>query len=671
MENRKLLFLLPLLLSGCVTVFGLSDAPVLNKIAFLEDRRCEATAIRPFLIHESALVRHRAALALARLDKPDAFPLIANRLEVERDPRVMEMLIFALGQIENQKAIPLLRVLKGHENEGIRAAAIEALGKLKDPTQTSAIVEVLNNDSSSLVRAEACLALFRLGTWRENLSKALPPEVLKTRTDALTSTLISDPSAEVRWRAAYALSEIQDPAAATALIDAMDDLNVWVRTFSARALGTLTPTDKSGIQDALIGGSESRDWPLAVESVKSLKNFNDLRTAVRLIQLLSPGVTNTHVRAAAARTLGFITDGEESTVKALRQAAYDFSLAVEGEAIVGLGALGALTSNGPFLEHILNHQNPHLRAKAAEAAALMKEDGVDTLIELAEDRSVKVRVQALDGLKLFPQYPDEIVPLAEDALTYNDMALSYAAADLLGAFEARDSVPLLKKAYVLSRSPSAENGETRLKLLETIIALEQPIDETFLWGAFNDDDYQIRKTAANALSSLPGVVAEPDPSRPKPHVRPLVGEDYLSDSPNPLAHVFTEKGEFWIELYADMAPFHVKSFITLAREGIYRNLKFHRVVSNFVVQGFDPRGDGWGRNNIVLRDEINRVAFTRGTVGMPNSGPDSGGCQIFITHCPTPHLDGRYTVFGRIIKGMNVVDALQVGDRVLKVIIEE
>ena len=91
----------------------------------------------------------------------------------------------------------------------------------------------------------------------------------------------------------------------------------------------------------------------------------------------------------------------------------------------------------------------------------------------------------------------------------------------------------------------------------------------------------------------------------------------------------------------------------------------HRVVSDFVIQGGDPRGDGWGGPGYALRDEINTVRFDRGAVGMPKSGRDTGGCQIFVTHVPTPHLDGNYTVFGKVISGMDVVDRIEVGDAIL------
>ena len=89
------------------------------------------------------------------------------------------------------------------------------------------------------------------------------------------------------------------------------------------------------------------------------------------------------------------------------------------------------------------------------------------------------------------------------------------------------------------------------------------------------------------------------------------------------------------------------------------------MVSDFVIQGGDPRGDGWGGPGYAVRDEINTVRFDRGAVGMPKSGRDTGGCQLFVTHVPTPHLDGNYTVFGKVISGMGVVDRIEVGDAIL------
>jgi len=127
----------------------------------------------------------------------------------------------------------------------------------------------------------------------------------------------------------------------------------------------------------------------------------------------------------------------------------------------------------------------------------------------------------------------------------------------------------------------------------------------------------------------------------------------------------TTKGEVILELVKDHAPFTVLSFVKLIREKYYNGLIFHRVVPNFVVQGGDPRGDGWGGPEFTLRTETSLVNYERGTCGMASAGKDSEGSQFFITHTATPHLDGRYTIFGNVVKGMDVVDRLQIGDQIL------
>ncbi len=106
------------------------------------------------------------------------------------------------------------------------------------------------------------------------------------------------------------------------------------------------------------------------------------------------------------------------------------------------------------------------------------------------------------------------------------------------------------------------------------------------------------------------------------------------------------------------------NFLQLATQGFYDGLAFHRVVPDFVVQVGDPRGDGRGGPGYVMRDEINPLRYQRGAVGMALSGPDTGGSQFFITLSPQPHLDGGYTVFGRVVAGFETLDRIVQGDRI-------
>ena len=130
----------------------------------------------------------------------------------------------------------------------------------------------------------------------------------------------------------------------------------------------------------------------------------------------------------------------------------------------------------------------------------------------------------------------------------------------------------------------------------------------------------------------------------------------------------TDRGTIQIELAVLDAPLTVENFVTLARKGYFNGLSVHRVVPDFVVQDGDPRGDGEGGPGYTIRDELNERPYLRGTVGMAlDPWPDTGGSQYFIAHSPQPHLDAKYTVFGRVIAGMDVVDQIQQWDVIRRV----
>lgn len=131
-------------------------------------------------------------------------------------------------------------------------------------------------------------------------------------------------------------------------------------------------------------------------------------------------------------------------------------------------------------------------------------------------------------------------------------------------------------------------------------------------------------------------------------------------------------GEIRLELFPADAPKTVDNFVTLARKGFYNGLTFHRVVPGFVVQGGDPKGNGTGGPGYTIPAEFNQQKHVRGSLAMARSQhPDSAGCQFYITYGAQPHLDGNYTVFGRVVAGMEHVDAIRQGDRMTTVTIVE
>jgi peptidyl-prolyl cis-trans isomerase B (cyclophilin B) len=139
------------------------------------------------------------------------------------------------------------------------------------------------------------------------------------------------------------------------------------------------------------------------------------------------------------------------------------------------------------------------------------------------------------------------------------------------------------------------------------------------------------------------------------------------------ATIETDRGVIELELDPQYAPKTVNNFVFLAREGFYDGVSFHRVISDFVIQGGDPTGTGRGGPGYQFEDELkgNPLKHGKGSISMANAGPNTNGSQFFITHSPQPHLDSKHTVFGKVTAGQDVVDCIKQGDRMIKVEIRE
>ena len=139
------------------------------------------------------------------------------------------------------------------------------------------------------------------------------------------------------------------------------------------------------------------------------------------------------------------------------------------------------------------------------------------------------------------------------------------------------------------------------------------------------------------------------------------------------ATITLEKGgEIRLEFYPEDAPKTVENFVTLAKKGFYNGLNFHRVVPDFVVQGGCPKGNGTGGPGYQIKAEFSKQKHVRGTLAMARSqDPDSAGSQFYICYGATPHLDGQYTVFGRVVSGMEHVDRIKQGDKMTSITIAE
>jgi cyclophilin family peptidyl-prolyl cis-trans isomerase len=283
-------------------------------------------------------------------------------------------------------------------------------------------------------------------------------------------------------------------------------------------------------------------------------------------------------------------------------------------------------------------------------------------------------LQALQ--RIVPADDSSLLARARALLTHTDPAVRSVAADLLARHPNVDDVDLLVAAY--ARAEGDPFNDARLSAVSALggIAASSPTGRQRVAARFvavtpRPDDYLVRRLAADTL---------PDTKDAWGPVLPIATGRTLADyrdiarrwlapalaGTNPHVFLETDRGTLDIELLAAEAPLTVAAFIDLVTRRYFDGTRWHRVVPNFVVQDGDPRGDGWGGPGFAIRDEINPVRYDVGTVGMALSGPNTGGSQYFITHSAQPHLDGIYTIFGRVVGAgsASVLNAIGQGDRI-------
>jgi cyclophilin family peptidyl-prolyl cis-trans isomerase len=270
---------------------------------------------------------------------------------------------------------------------------------------------------------------------------------------------------------------------------------------------------------------------------------------------------------------------------------------------------------------------------------------------------VPAAIAALAQLKAPDLGPRLLTLLAAD-----DVVVRAAAANALAEMKVAGSETALAKAY----RDGVKDGSyaARSAALSALRQVGGPAAMPVLREALADKDWAVRVRAAALIRELDpqaDVAAAMRPGPPRPateYARPSL----VNPGVSPHVYLDTDKGTIEIELAVVDAPQTCANFLRLAQDGFFSGVAVHRVVPNFVVQDGDPRGDGEGSPGYTIRDEINQLPYLRGTVGMALEWADTGGSQWFVTHSPQPHLDGRYTVFGRIVSGMEVVDVIQQGD---------
>ncbi|HSP14892.1 MAG TPA: peptidylprolyl isomerase [Thermoanaerobaculia bacterium] len=631
------------------------------QILALEDRReYDAAVVAQWVQQPNPLHRARIALALGRIgphtfadtngngerdaDERQAGVAELTAMSDDGDAGVRTTVAFALGEIGDKAAIETLFKLANDGNATVAAEAAEALSKMAKDVPIGRYA-ALTTSGAEGARGRAIRFLFRfdsdpastaalsqlsseIGGLRQEAAYALSRRPVASAREKL-ELVTGDGNALTRAYAVTALGRIGAPASMPVIVRALGDVNPWVRTNALTAVGRLAAKNAAVLE------------PAEMPRILALSDDPD------------PGT-----RSASIDILGWYGETNETARKRLLDIATNGSM-WERELAAGSIAKHFGDTNPSLIPAELT---AWAKVRVLEAAAQLKKNGSMLRRRYANDPDLLVRENAIGTI------PDDAVD--------DDMDLIRTRLGDPDAIVRSNAI----ERYVLSKNEPAELKDASLLSAEQharadqlndarLAAIRGMTNETFLRGLLKDNDPVVRRLAADLI--------EEKLHKPRPQYTPLPATaDYAqivtwSRQPH-TATIHMTRGAIDIALLPQDAPMTAWNFAQLASKKYFDNTTFMRVVPNFVIQGGDPRNDQNGGPGYAIRDEINLQKYTRGAVGMALSGPDTGGSQFFITHSPQPHLDGGYTIFGRVSAGMNsVVDQTERGDRVETITIDE
>jgi cyclophilin family peptidyl-prolyl cis-trans isomerase len=706
----SLIFLL--LASTVLAQKGLVHQPIIVTITQAEDERRWSDDLMQLLSNQSPAVRKRAALAAGRIGDEGAVKSLSYVLERDSDVSVRAMAAFALGEIESETgADALIAVLKNTSAPiEIRARAIEGLGKI-----AAALPREREARQHEVGAAILDALKFELGRTTKDTSVALLglTAALRSRPPDAGPVIVgflSNSNPRVRADAANALARLRLKEGIEQLRKLTSDVDPIVRANAVRVLGI--SEDKQSYDTLLALATNDKDSRVRVNAIRALASLKDQRAAEPLLKrgqslaqrnlanlppelneileiattlgrLLAqkedrtsvawlrklnetlnhraPEIDLAFVRIAPTTYLAEFGAGDAAKRKVQETILLDWRAAA-GIAN-GLGDVAALPASVANKSELTTIAENLLRAMLDYRNSGLN---INTLVAVHSEYAIP---DVLRGLAAFK--PQDLANVARAQLNDSDAIVRSTAADLLG-----DLPPSEENTRALAAAwPQAANdtlNDAALSILDALGKQKSAAANDQVKEALKSADHLIRRRAvailkangAGDFSSQIGTVHTRNTLADYNRALGRIGK-------NVRAVVTTSKGSFTIELLPEAAPLTVDNFVQLVQRDYFRNFTIHRVVPNFVIQDGDPRGDGNGGPGYQIRCEINQVPYDRAAVGMALSGKDTGGSQWFVTHSPQPHLDGGYTVFGRVVTGMDVVDKIVRGDVIQSVVIRQ
>ena len=641
---KKLLFLF-FLLFGVVMAWVQEKAPktkhpsgnkfsdeLIRKIYILKDKR-DGVGLKDYLDHQDPLVRKNAALAFASLQDTAALPALTRLLQDESH-EVKIAAAFALGQLYDSGAeLPLINALEVEQVPLVRKTLLEALGKCV--TQENVSYLVMQEGKDALEREGMAWGMYRAGirnvhddsttqvimylldtinTYETRLGAAhylarSEQLSLKMYQDQVIASAQDDPSPFVRMAATLALKHLKDDKTLLAIRQRLlNDPDYRVRINAIQVLARY-PFDK--VKDLLFMTLHDEYINVAIAAAETIAARATGQQTAHIDQALQ-NVQNGRIRGLLMGTcLKLATPAEKESWSAKLLEAYRTTDRIYEKAALLRALSYDIDNYAAIKEATFQAKHPILSTAGTTALIDMsKQEGLPGALHTSLVTTFQSLIEKGDLTQ---------IGLVAEVLADADLNFKKEYQNFDFLYRAKDRLKLPR------------DNEAMQSLQRAIDLFEDSAVPTVIKNNYNHPvDWALAQTIARGTQ----------------------------------AEINTSKGKILIELLIEEAPGSVVNFVELVRQDYFKDKNFHRVVPNFVVQGGCNRGDGWGSEDYSIRSEFGQVRYGEGYVGMASAGKDTEGTQWFITHSPTPHLDGRYTIFAKVIDGMETVHQIEVGDRI-------
>lgn len=640
-KSASLFVLLALLIYGCSETKDQQIVSSTGKNVFADstlaiiydhrDRR-ETEKVGSYL--QSNETKHRKAAALAFADIQDTLALSHLKTALsDSSVLVREAAAQAIGQLNWAGACgSIYDALEKESEAGIKNLLYEALGKCGSETELEHFVSISINNLPASERRGIALGLYRLSLKKLHSAEGTAQVV----------RLLAYPESAL-YAASY-LSRTREidlnPHEEDIYSFADRHENVYVDINIAKAMGKMQGELSQNRMKSILSEPEW-DYRIKIAALRSLQSY----PAKEWEPYARPNLKANNPNVALQAAEYFLNQGSK-----------DFTSFYANTAI----ALDNQRAGATLFAAALKHSNKKaFRDSLSQEIRLMLETEASpyrigwllkALAEDSDNRDFIMKFGYADQDRLVRGFTtDALITCLENEKKPGKKVLKTYADYFVAGVQAKDVALVSLSSYAL-RNPDFKFSS----VLKDFYFLDKGANKLTLprdTEAWNE----IQMTKAF-------FTGEPFKQEPPVWNHAIDWEHVRSIDSDSVVTLKTSKGNIQLKMNVDQAPASVSNFLKLAEKGFYEGKNFHRVVPDFVAQGGCPRGDGWGSVEYSIRSEFGVPYYEEGSLGMASAGKDTEGCQWFITHSPTPHLDGRYTIFGKVVAGMEVVHQLEIGD---------